>query len=366
MHAARVKSAKKIPARRDGRSGAQQTLALEVAKGFAIVLVVLGQCLDGMLAGNLFPQSVLWPGLTVYVLYSFAVPTFFVVAGALAVDRQQPMRVWLGRLMTRLAWPYLLWSAVQWGVVWYTRGHGRTALPQLARILWLPPVPYWFLYALFFSYLLYLVTRRRRPWVQILLALAFFVAPLFFEEEILDASLVAILQVTRGFLLFTLGAVLAAQIRQLGRWAAVLTTLVFAALAVVYYQAQLTGPVAVMLMVPVSVAGVVAALAWARELAAADGGWAGRMAHILGFLGRYAMSIYVMQIFFIAVVRMGLQRHAVLPAKVLILVEIVAATVAGILGPLAVHWLASRIHADQWLGLRPMRRAEQADGSFSV
>lgn len=351
MHAARVRSASEIPARR------RRDPALDVAKGFAILLVVLGQCLSGLLAQSFFPPDVLWPALAVYVLYSFAVPLFFVVSGVLAAARHLPAGESLQRALARLAWPYLLWAALQWGLAWHRSGADRSLLPQALRILWMPVTPYWFLYALFFCQMLYLLTRAKKPLTQVVIAVLLFVAPLFFETIVLRLTLGVVFQVARGFLFFTLGAVTAGPIRQLGRWAAVVATLLFAALAVGYYQVQITGPLGPMLMVPVSVAGMVAVLGWSRSLAESRLALAAAVTAAVGILGRYSMSIYVMHIFFTAAVRFALHRLALPPARWVTAAEILAALAAGTLGPLAINWIASKTNAHRWLGLQPMETA---------
>ena len=333
--------------------------SFDVAKGFGIVLVVLGHCLDGLVAANYFPPTVLWPALAIYTIYSFHMPLFFVVSGFFASGKHRPAGTTIARMLPTIVWPYVLWSTVQWVTMWYLSRYttSKITLLQLLRIPWIPIVPYWFLYALFCCHVLYLVTRRRSRVTQLIVAVALFVVPLFFVAFLMKLTLGVVFQITRGFLFFTMGVVAAAQIKQLGRWAAAVATLLFIALVVVHYQAQLPGTAGTILLVPVSVAGIVATLGWSRDLAEAQGALARPITAMLAFFGRYSMSIYVMHIFFTAGVRIALKRYAMHPTALMTVMELVAATVVGTLAPLAINWVVSKIHADKWFGLQHMETA---------
>jgi fucose 4-O-acetylase-like acetyltransferase len=73
--------------------------SLDIAKGFGIILVVLGHCLDGLIASNYFPATVLWPSLAVWTIYLFHMPLFFVVSGHLASGKHRPVGTTLARLL---------------------------------------------------------------------------------------------------------------------------------------------------------------------------------------------------------------------------------------------------------------------------
>ena len=78
-------------------------LTLDIAKGFGILLVILGQVTNGLIAAGFFPTYVQWPALTVYVIYLFHMPLFFAVLGHLASRRQSPAgvadRLWLAQFL---------------------------------------------------------------------------------------------------------------------------------------------------------------------------------------------------------------------------------------------------------------------------
>ena len=73
------------------------------------------------------------------------------------------------------------------------------------------------------------------------------------------------------------------------------------------------------------------------------------------------MSIYVLHIFFTAGVRIALKRLAprpgTAPSLTATVIEMVAATVLGILLPLGINWIVSRARLDKWFGLQHMEPA---------
>jgi len=347
--------------------------SLDIAKGFGILLVVLGHLFDGLIVARYFPSSVHWPALWVYVIYLFHMPLFFVVSGHLASGKHRPAGQTVARLLPTIVYPYFLWSILEGlALVYlsrYTTSH--LTLASLIRILWNPIVPYWFLYALFLCQVAYLATRRFSHRVQIAAAVVLFLVPLFLPGLIERMRSLILLETVRGFLFFTLGVVSVTQVRQLGRWAAVVSTVLFAVLAFAAYQAQLSGISGTVAQVPIAIAGILATLAWSRLLAvrsekrweradsqgAKERRWG--MTAALAFLGRYSMSIYVMHIFFTAGVRIALKRLAAHPTALATAIEIAAAMLAGTLLPLGLNWLVSRFHLDAWFGLQHMETSQR-------
>jgi fucose 4-O-acetylase-like acetyltransferase len=326
--------------------------SLDIAKGFGILLVVLGHCLIGLKGSNFFSPTLAWPATAIFIIYLFHMPLFFVVSGHLASGKHRPAGTTIAKLIPTIVYPYFLWSILQ-GLVEiylskYTNGHA--SFTSLYRILWVPIIPYWFLYALFFCHLGYLVIRKLPYAAQLAIAFACFLVPLFFAEALTRAYLIIIMETGRGFLYFILGVVSVSQVKQFGRWAAITATLLFVVFATVCTQSALHGVTGSVAVLPAALAGIVATLAWSRLLATRENFFVGTMA----FLGRYSMSIYVMHIFFTAGVRIALQRLHLQPNLTGTVVEIVAATTLGILIPLGFNWVASKMKMDAWFGIQHM------------
>src|SRR5579859_3757891 len=326
--------------------------SLDVAKGIGIVLVVLGHCLDGLKASNFFSPTLLWPIVAIYVIYLFHMPLFFVVSGHLASGKHRPVKSTLAKLVPSIVYPYFLWSILQGLVQVYLTKYTTSHVPisSLYKILWIPIVPYWFLYALFFCHVGYLAIRKLSYPVQFGIAFAVFASTLFFIDPISSAHLQIVLETTRGFLFFVIGVISVSQVRQLGLWAAIAASVLFALLAMVFYQSQWNGAKGSLAVLPAALAGIIATLAWSRLLAAKPS----RFSATLAFLGRYSMSIYVMHIFFTAAARIMLKRLGTEPTVTGTLLEIVTATILGVALPLAINWLISKFDLDSWFGIQHM------------
>ena len=87
---------------------------IDATKGYAISLVVFGHVLGGAMArGWLSGADGNVPKLIYDYIYSFHMPLFFIISGALAINsiRADPRRAMLSR-MGSIAWPYVLWGIV--------------------------------------------------------------------------------------------------------------------------------------------------------------------------------------------------------------------------------------------------------------
>jgi fucose 4-O-acetylase-like acetyltransferase len=332
---------------------------LDIAKGFAILLVVLGHSLDGLLVSSFFPPTLSWPALSIFTLSLFVVPLFFAVSGHLAAGKHRSKGPTLIRLLSTIVYAYFFWSILKSLALLYLGRYTNTStwIETVSHILWIPLVPYGFLYSLFLCHLGYMAIRRFSQSTQLIIATAIFLAPQFFLSSITGAHLVIVVEIVRGFFYFVLGAVSVTQLRQFGRWMAFSATILFILFAIVYYQSQLSGAIAAPAALPAGVAGIVAALAWSRMLADSNNPIASLFARPLAFCGRYSMSIYVMHIFFTAGIRIAIRQFDFvpsLPAALGTFIEIAAAGIAGILLPLGVNWIISKFDLDKWLGLQHM------------
>jgi fucose 4-O-acetylase-like acetyltransferase len=87
---------------------------IDATKGYAISLVVFGHVLGGAMArGWLSPADGDVPKLIYDYIYSFHMPLFFLISGALTINgiRSDPLRAKLSRVGS-IAWPYVLWGMI--------------------------------------------------------------------------------------------------------------------------------------------------------------------------------------------------------------------------------------------------------------
>lgn len=135
---------------------------IDVAKGWGILLVVLGHALRGLQNVELLPASGWSHALDAWI-YSFHMPLFFLLSGFFMEKAvQRPLDRALKDRAKTLLWPYLLWSVLQTLV--QIRMSSYTSSPynwtHLLGILWKPVMQFWFLYVLLLLSLLWLGLRR--------------------------------------------------------------------------------------------------------------------------------------------------------------------------------------------------------------
>lgn len=337
------------------REAASRDESLDIAKGFGIILVVLGHCLLGLINSQFFSTPVAWPAATVYTIYAFHMPLFFVISGHLASGKLRPAGVTIRKLIPTIVYPYFLWSIVQGLTQVYMTKYTSSHVPisALYKILWIPIVPYWFLYALFFCHLGYLVIRRLPFAAQMAIAACLYLlALLVFRRFGLIFPLI-VMETTRAFVFFVLGVITVNQVRRFGWKAALAATLLFVASAVVFYRMPWLDTTLAVVSVITACAGIVATLAWSRFFALRPN----LLIKTLGFLGRYSMSIYVIHILLTAGVRIVMKRLGAHDSLGFTIAEIVAGTTFGIVVPLIVNWAVSKLSVERWFGLQKMETA---------
>jgi peptidoglycan/LPS O-acetylase OafA/YrhL len=138
--------------------------ALDAAKGIAIVLVVLGHVWSSMIASDRATQTTLHLWFDAYI-YTFHVPVFFYISGALMRDPRRPG--FFANLARRLMYPYVVWSLFQ-GLLTAAAGnaaHNTDHAPvSFARVvpnmLFDPIAQFWFLHTLILGMVLIAVAVR--------------------------------------------------------------------------------------------------------------------------------------------------------------------------------------------------------------
>jgi len=157
---------------------------LDITKGFAILLVVIGHVLIGFLTAEMYPQMTNPISYVVCTLYSFHMPLFFAISGYLygryeqraTVEHYYSVAV---KKLTRLGIPFLVFSLIQGLVhIGLNRYTNHTFSPSnLLTMIVSPFDQFWFLYALLAIFLLAplleLLTKKDGLVFSILLALKY-------------------------------------------------------------------------------------------------------------------------------------------------------------------------------------------------
>jgi len=138
---------------------------LDAARGVGILLVIVGHALGGII------DSPLGSDLTsfryaFFVIYSFHMPLFFILAGLLVSHRlANNPRGFAESLLIDLVWPYFLWSVIQFTVISMLGSLVNRPLGQSWHVIltlpWHVMGQFWFLYALFLLHGFALLALRR-------------------------------------------------------------------------------------------------------------------------------------------------------------------------------------------------------------
>ncbi|NYE35774.1 fucose 4-O-acetylase-like acetyltransferase [Nocardioides cavernae] len=327
--------------------------SVDVARGIAIVAIVLGHVERGLASSSLLPYDT---ALTLdRLLYLFHLATFAYLSGLFvrrAVERDGP-RAMLSRRITLFVWLYLLWTVVQGTVRVAASSVANTpvTVADVARI-WVPEGQLWFLPWLIGVSVVAALTQpwRSRARGAVLLALAAVLALAVWGYDPLYAF-------TRGWALllpFLIGCV----VTQSGHAVAARRTTVVAVAAVVGTAVWLwvglgttaTTPTTggdertvptVALGVLGCLAGTVAALAVAALVARTP------VAGVVALLGRRSLEIFLAHIVVASGTRILLDRAGVGDPWM----HLVAGTTLGVAVPLLVAVVADRLRWTWVFGL---------------
>lgn len=147
--------------------------SVDIVKGVAIILVVLGHVGQGMNHRHLLDTT--WYFLSEHFIYSFHMPAFFFIAGLFldhSLAKRGP-RGFAAEKVRTVIYPYLLWPLLTLPLLpWisqYQSGPHPTIPAYLTNVL--VGNAGWFLFTLFFVLMLALLTRRLPLWVRLVLAI---------------------------------------------------------------------------------------------------------------------------------------------------------------------------------------------------
>jgi fucose 4-O-acetylase-like acetyltransferase len=155
---------------------------MDAAKGLAIILVVFGHVLGGVLTRDWLAVKGPWRGVYDFI-YLFHMPLFFMISGLLLRDAAclKPVDALVSRVGS-IVWPYLLWDvSIRWALLPFI-GHLMGSPPaDLGALQWLTKALLgelsWFFWTLFLLQAIYIVVSRAPLWP--LLILSFIIAATF-------------------------------------------------------------------------------------------------------------------------------------------------------------------------------------------
>lgn len=323
---------------------AERSSALDIARGVAIILVVLGHSIIGVQRATGQSDA---GRFAIILIYSFHMALFFFVSGLLSTSAlREPAEKFAKRLLARMVYPYFLWSSVILLAHYKMSGLTNTKVESfdLLSITYRPPAVMWFLYVLFFCFLLARASRDMSPAARLALGVVLTVGGYFMDDWLLpNLRFVGIFLIATA--LTPSGVLDAARDRRMLALGAValLGPILFAFRA----AAEPAGgyPAFDPRYLPAAAGGILLILAAAQALAPPSRSPNGP-AKLLAFIGARTMPIFVTHILVLAAVRIALIRLEVENGIMIV----VAATACGILVPMLAYSIADRLSLARLLG----------------
>ncbi len=333
---------------------------LDHARAVGIVLVVLGHAIRSVDRTGLTTPAVL--SVADGAIYSFHMPLFFVLAGmtqTIAAGRGA------GRALAGLFWgivlPYLLWSAVWFLLKSLFAGSANQAVEaSLVSILWQPVDHFWFLYVLAILRLVWIGVEATGSGALRRLAVLVPLAAAFVGWGPAEGIFNPFLLFWAAF--YGVGVLVGGAVGRIGR-----SRLALGALAALATWAAIVSSVPDLLTAGFGPARTLAGLAGSWMVIAGVAALApgGLLSRAVGLVGEASLAIFLTHTLFGAAMRVVLAKTGLLTAETLLL----AATVAGILGPLVLYLgvlrlgAATRLPLARWLGLGTQRKSHWLPGA---
>ncbi|MCY2955187.1 MAG: acyltransferase [Planctomycetota bacterium] len=148
---------------------------VDYLKGITIFLVVAGHGIGGLHTAGIVPDAAF--NYPYRWIYAFHMPGFFLAAGLFASrSLRHGFAEFLDGKLRGIAYPYLLWSVIQWASHMVMASHTNTPPDrfQLLKLFYVAPMNFWFLYTLFAILMVYALFTHLRigPPVFLLIAVA--------------------------------------------------------------------------------------------------------------------------------------------------------------------------------------------------
>ncbi len=326
------------------RQNKSRNQAVDIVKGVAIILVVLGHVMQGMSHRYLLQGAAY--DLSESFIYSFHMPAFFFVAGLFldhSLIKRGPAGFAREKLRTVL-YPYFLWPLLALPLLpWISQfqsGARPTILAYLGNLL--IGNSGWFLYTLFFILMLAVLTRRLPIWLRLALAV-----PLSYfwpntGNHGIDGVFWEYIFVVTGQLV---GARIST-IQRLNRWVAALVCLALfggIAAATLHYPAGLPK----LLFIPLGLAGTAGLFLFAVSIPAPI------IARSLAWCGEASIAIYLLSPYFQGAIRQILFQVFHTTSNP---IHIPSQTVAAVLFPALIYHNRKFLHVEWFFKMPAWKR----------
>jgi len=134
---------------------------IDLAKGVAILLVVLGHVINSYIVSGEFNEYISYTKYVYFTIYSFHMPLYFALSGYLyskskAISNVSEYKKVALKKIIALGIPYIIFSLMQGTIqILLSRfTHNHIGFSSLAHILTQPILQFWFIYTLLFIFIL--------------------------------------------------------------------------------------------------------------------------------------------------------------------------------------------------------------------
>ena len=182
-----------------------RTEYLDITKGLLITLVVFGHAWRAIYNNNILHDADLYHMVDSWI-YAFHMPAFFFLAGLFALQSaKRTPRQFIERKIQTIAYPYLVWSVLQSSLQLAMAGKTTSTISamDILKIPITPVMQYWFLYALFFIFLFFILLKQLTCSRTIFLGTGIILFITFMLGY--SPGISAYMHIARNFIYFSLG-----------------------------------------------------------------------------------------------------------------------------------------------------------------
>jgi fucose 4-O-acetylase-like acetyltransferase len=321
----------------------QRVAFVDVAKGLLIILVVFGHAWRAVFNNGILHNAQIYHFID-DLIYAFHMPAFFLLAGLFALKtKKQSVGEFVGKKLRTIVYPYFLWSIIQ-SLVQLVMSGGTTSTITITDILKIPIAPvmqFWFLYALFFVFLFFILVRQctASPIIFLVWGLLLFV---MVRSNCIPLPL-PVIYLANYFIYFAAGIFLAKSVVS-GGWYEIgssrLFGMLFIALIFVSFvpwiKRALVPDFFVWMAFFLAIPGIVLVLAVASLMEVA----AVRASDSLSLLGKHSLEIFVVHTICSAGFRIAAFKFVGINN---LSIHLIGAVVAGIVCPMFLVYVAERL-----------------------